>query len=106
MSFHLDRCPVGIAMCGAYRVCIDDPTARGAAKFLKTIREAIEGLLAATTAVLAMCCHQDRGGMVSIEGKLTPAQRLLGCSLCQHLEWVKCVLSSTEDNREVQARSS
>lgn len=58
-------------MCGAYRVCIDDPTARGAAKFLKTIREAIEGLLAATTVVLAMCCHQDRGGMVLIgEGSL------------------------------------
>jgi hypothetical protein len=39
---------------GAYRVCIDDPTARGAAKFLKTIREAIEGLLAATVVKLAI----------------------------------------------------
>jgi hypothetical protein len=54
MSFHSDRCPGGIAICGAYRVCIDDPTARGAAKFLKTIREAIEGLLAATVVKLAI----------------------------------------------------
>lgn len=53
-------------MWGAYRVCIDDPTARGAAKFLKTIREAIEGLLAATTVVLAMRCHRYRVCMVSI----------------------------------------
>jgi hypothetical protein len=41
-------------MCGAYRVCIEDPTARGAAKFLKTIREAVEGLLAATAVILAI----------------------------------------------------
>jgi hypothetical protein len=37
-----------------YRICIDDPTARGAANFFKTICEAIEGLQAATAAMLAL----------------------------------------------------
>jgi hypothetical protein len=66
---------------GKYRVCMDDPTARGAANFLKLICDAIEGLLAATVLFLLTMLRGWRRG---IEGFLTPAQRLLGCPLCQH----------------------
>lgn len=82
-----------------YRDCIEEPTARGAADCLKTIREAIDVLLAATIEMLAIESIVSSAIESIGERGRTPAQRLLGSSLYQHLECVLLILVDA-DNTE------
>lgn len=77
----------------AYLLCLEDETARGAAKFFAVICEIRDGLLAITVETCQSSEGDgDRAGQLDNgrDGPLTPPQHLLRASLGKHRDRLVC----------------